>query len=195
MKRILLLVTAFMLLSIQGFSQFGIKGGLNFNSDENFKLKDVKFENKTGYHVGILYKAKIPLIGIAIQPELLYSQSNTSIKNASTNGDIKVSQLQLPVSLQWGIDLVLLRPYLQAVPYIGYLLNSKLDIAGNNLDIDNPKFRYGIGLGAGLEIWKFQISGKYNWDLGSVAEFNFDEVKNLKQNKNKGFELSLALLF
>ena len=201
MKRILLLVTAFMLLSVQGFSQFGIKGGLNFNSLEDINLKGVKnfdIGNSTGFNVGILYKTKIPLIGLTIQPELIYSQTNSSINTeiagwSNLNGDLKIGTLMLPVGLQWGIDLMLFRPFIQAVPYIGYTVNTQNKITNLNWNVD--KFKYGVGLGAGLDIWKLQISGRYNWDLGDVAEFEWKGVDTFKGGKNKGFELSLAILF
>ena len=201
MKRILLLVTAFMLLSVQGFSQFGIKGGLNFNSLEDINLKgvnDFDIGNSTGFNVGILYKTKIPLIGLTIQPELIYSQTNSSINTeiagwSNLNGDLKIGTLMLPVGLQWGIDLMLFRPFIQAVPYIGYTVNTQNKITNLNWNVD--KFKYGIGLGAGLDIWKLQISGRYNWDLGDVAEFEWKGVDTFKGGKNKGFELSLAILF
>ena len=201
MKRILLLVTAFMLLSVQGFSQFGIKGGLNFNSLEDINLKGVKdfdIGNSTGFNAGILYKIKIPLVGLAVQPELIYSQTNSSINTeiaglSNLNGDLKIGTLMLPVGLQWGIDLMLFRPFIQAVPYIGYTVNTQNKITNLNWNVD--KFKYGIGLGAGLDIWKLQISGRYNWDLGDVAEFEWKGVDTFKGGKNKGFELSLAILF
>ena len=201
MKRILILVTAFMLLSVQGFSQLGIKGGLNFNSLEDINLKGVKdfdIGNSTGFNVGILYKTKIPLIGLTIQPELIYSQTNSSINTeldgrSNLNGDLKLGTLMLPVGLQWGIDLMLFRPFIQAVPYIGYTVNTQNKITNLNWNVD--KFKYGVGLGAGLDIWKLQISGRYNWDLGDVAEFEWKGVDTFKGGKNKGFELSLAILF
>ena len=206
MKKILLLATALMLLSVPGFSQFGIKGGFNFTSFGDIDLgKDATyktaFEKKTGYHVGLLYKVKIPMIGLAIQPELLYSQvqgdlsiSKTSSQSVSgTTSNVKMTYLQLPVALQWGVDLMLFRPFLQAVPYIGY--SFARDNGNKDLEWDVNKFRYGIGLGAGIDIWKLQVSGRYCWDLGKVADFEWQGTKTFKGGKNKGFELSLAILF
>lgn len=205
MKKILVLATLFMLISVQGFSQLGIKGGFNFTSFGDINLgKDATlktaFEKKTGYHIGIVYKAKIPFIGLAIQPELLYSQVNGSLEVSGADAstipmvtDMKLTYLQLPVGLQWGLDLMLFRPYIQAVPYIG--LSMGRDNGTKNLQWDINKFRYGIGLGAGIDIWKLQISGKYNWDLGKVADFEWQGAKTFKGGKNQGFELSLAFLF
>ncbi len=205
MKKILLLVTAFLLLSVQGFSQVGIKGGLNFNSFGDIDLgKDATyktaFEKRTGYHIGLLYRVKVPLIGLAIQPELLYSKTLTNVSisdgsssSTSTSGNMKMTYLQLPVALQWGIDLMLFRPFIQAVPYLGYSFARNNSL--NNLEWNVNKFRYGIGLGAGLDIWKLQISGKYSWDLGNATDFKWQGTKTFKGGKSKGFELSLAILF
>lgn len=209
MKKILLLVTALLLVSVPGFSQFGIKAGYNFTSFGDIDLGknsefSTAFDKKTGYHVGLLYKVKIPAIGLTIQPELLYSEVKGTLSLieqtpgissyfGTVDTDLKVSYLQLPVGLQWGIDLMLFRPYLQVVPYIG--LSMADDNKLKNLEWDVNKFRYGIGLGAGIDIWKLQVSGRYCWDLGQVADFKWQGTKTFKGDKNKGFELSLALLF
>lgn len=200
MKKVLLLVTALLLFSIQGFSQFGIKGGLNYNklSDIDIQTLDQNVDNSTGFNVGILYRVKVPVIGLAIQPELIYSQTSCNFGPSlngvpSHHGDLKVSNLMLPVSLQMGMDLILLRPFIQVAPYIGYTISTSNNV--DNLKFDAEKFKYGIGVGAGIDIWKLQVSGRYNWELNSVADFEWDGHKSLKGGKNKGFELSVAFFF
>ena len=201
MKKVLLLVAAFLLLSVQGFSQFGIKGGLNFNkmSDIDIQQLDQHINNSTGFNAGILYRFKVPVVGLAIQPELIYSQTSCnfgpSLKGVvpSHHGDLKVSNLMLPVSLQMGMDLILLRPFIQVAPYIGYTLSASNNV--DNLKFNAKEFKYGIGLGAGIDIWKLQVSGRYNWELSSVADFEWDGIESVKGGKNKGFELSVAFFF
>lgn len=179
-------------------SGFGIKGGFNFNSMSDIDINNINssFKSNTGFHAGILYKAKLPL-GFAIQPELLFSQKNSTIKSTSAaqTGDATLSYLQLPIGIQWGVDLVLFRPFIQAVPYVGYAINTKSTIA--DLEWDLNKFQYGFGVGAGLEIWKFQLSGRYNWDLGELGTFSWKSATSNAKNggKPRGFELSLALIF
>lgn len=173
-------------------SRFGIKAGLNFNSISDVKIGDKKttMDNKTGFHAGVIYQAKLPL-GFALQPELLYTSKNAGKDDA----ELKMRYFQLPVNVQWGADLVMFRPYLQVSPYIGYAFSNGSSKALKELTgITFNKFAYGIGVGAGLEIWKFQISGRYCWDLGTVASFKEKGVE-FGNAKNKGFELSLAFLF
>ena len=202
MKRNLLLLVAFLLVSVQGFSQFGIKAGLNFNTMGDINLSNIEkgsMDNKTGFHVGALYKMKIPLTGLSLQPELVYTQ-NESTLGTKSNADIcdfKMKQLQLAASLQWGLDLILLRPYLQVAPYLGYVMDNNTSIKDMKWKMD--ELRYGIGLGAGLDIWKLQVSGKYVWDMGKASEFDSSKLGLgsglLKAKKDKGFQLSVAYMF
>lgn len=198
MKKIILLAVALVILSVQGFSQAGIKAGLNFNSSEDFSLKNFdksNLDNKTGFHLGLLYKFKIPLTGLSIQPELMYSHNKTKFNNTATStaGEFKLNTFKLAASVQWGIDLMLLRPYIQVVPFLGYTLDNKTTI--KELEWDVEKLRYGIGLGAGLDVWKLQVSCRYNWDLGKAAEFEMPGLGSFKGNKYKNFEVSLAYFF
>ena len=202
MKRNLLLLVAFLLVSVQGFSQFGIKAGLNFNTMGEINLDNIEkgsMDNKTGFHVGALYKMKIPLTGISLQPELVYTQ-NESTLGTKSNADVcdfTLKQLQLAASLQWGLDLILLRPYLQVAPYIGYVMGNKTSIKEMKWEMD--ELRYGLGLGAGVDIWKLQVSGKYVWDMGKASEFDSSVIGVgsglLKGKKDKGFQLSVAYMF
>lgn len=207
MKKILLLVTACMLLSLQGFAQFGVKAGFNFNSLGDLEKTNTfsgGMEKKTGFHAGVLYRFKMPVIGIAVQPELIYSQVKGNMQvleqpdysssyAGMSEGEVSVSYLQLPVALQMGLDLVLLRPYIQVVPYVGCTIAN--DIKIKNLNMDTDKFNYGIGVGAGIDIWRLQVSGRYNWDLGKAVDYKWGGIDTFKGGKGKGFQLSLALFF
>jgi len=68
-----------------GFSQitnaqiaFGIKGGLNYNSNSIKEVSSDVFDgakSKTGYHAGVWLRFKIPGIGFYLRPELVYTNS------------------------------------------------------------------------------------------------------------------------
>ncbi|MBR4882412.1 MAG: PorT family protein [Bacteroidales bacterium] len=206
MKKLALILSVFLLsaVSMKAQSGFGIKAGMNFNSMSDLEFKDFKrsIDRKTGFHAGILYKWNLPL-GLGIQPELLYVQKGGTIaeihtessatSNVYASGNIKMHSLQLPVNIQWGLNLVLFKPFVMVSPYLSYQISNETNIKG--MKWDTEKFGYGVGLGAGLDLWKFQVSGKYNWDLGKVSEFKWDGADTFKGGKNKGFELSLAFIF
>lgn len=172
---------------------FGVIGGLTFSKANVSEIKNL---NYTGFHAGVAYQLDLPL-GFSIQPELVYQQRGAKYNDPAKN--MSVGFIELPVNIQWGPDLVLFRPYLMLSPYVGYaVMNRRYDPVNTNVLLKNQwdgvnRFEYGVGLGIGVEIWKFQLSGKYCWSLGNV----FDrKIENLFDDaKFGGFQLSLAILF
>ena len=62
---------------------FGIKGGINYNSNSIKEVKTDVFDgakSKTGYHAGIWLRFKLPVVGLYIRPELVY----TNLENELT---------------------------------------------------------------------------------------------------------------
>ena len=191
---------------------FGITGGASFVG-----LKDVKSGLTTGYHAGLTYKFDLPF-GFAVQPSLLYHLKGSVVEDAYQNGaslDLKAGYLELPVSFQWGPDLILFRPFLDVTPFVGYGLNNTL--AGYSSETDSVyesknvwdglnRLEYGLGLGLGLDVWKLQIIGRYNWNFGTLLgadgklpafENVVSNVKSsvLEGNNFGGVTLTVALLF
>ena len=216
MKKILytVVVAAAMLFATTNASaqigHFGVLGGMTFS-----KAKDVNKEmmkNYTGFHVGVTYQLNLPL-GFSIQPSLIYNVKGSKVGLPdvpdSPPADFTVGYLELPVSVQWGPDLLLFRPFLDVTPFVGYGLNNKLssgDVVTRNSWSGNgvSRWEYGLGVGIGLEIWKFQVIGRYNWNFGSLVNFKedlesggaFDAVKNSFGRANfGGFTLTAAFLF
>lgn len=198
MKKIAAVAILMLLISSSAFSQakFGIKGGLNFNS-----YKDVSgnvnntWNNQTGYHFGVLIQTKVPIIGLGLQPELLFVRKGVEDPDVPANS-FYLDYLQLPINVQIGLDLLLFRPFIMVSPYISYAIGKGdmlVDTEWDNLN----RLDYGYGLGAGLDIWKLQITGKYNWSMGKLQDATSTPINGttLKNAKIQGFQLSVALLF
>ena len=192
-------------------SGFGVVGGANFSTAN---VKDVKFNQGVfnNFHTGLAYKFNLPL-GFAIQPALQYTVKGAKFgytpEAVSTFGDgtLKVSYLELPVSFQWGPDLILFRPYLDFTPFVGYALEQNVVIGDIVDDFEDGlvnKLSYGVGLGVGVEFWKLQIVGRYNWNLGSLSD-GIEQVgktdiesyiqESFVDGNFSGITLSLALFF
>lgn len=195
MKKIAVLSTILILLSSFAANAEGlvVKGGLTYQRGS--RLNDIKLDSFSSWHFGAGYQTDSHL-GFTLQPELIYNVKGVALKDAVS---VRMNYLELPVNIQWGIDLLLLRPFIFASPYIGYSLghkystespiNAQIEEALNNLE-------YGFGLGYGLEIGKLQITAKYNWNFGELLDLNeyVGEVKGL--DINSGFlQVSLGLAF
>ena len=188
----------------------GVVGGASFTG-----ITDVSKGFTTGYHAGITYKCHLPL-GFAVQPSLLYHMKSSTVEMAFQTGarlDMGVGYLELPVSVQWGPDLLLFRPFLDVTPFIGYAVNNDFrgSVVGIGKDWKNEwdglnRIEYGLGLGLGLEVWKIQVVGRYNWNFGNLFHSN-GEVSALDEFMGKarsaalndknfgGVTISVAILF
>lgn len=150
-KKTLIVTTIFILCCSQFLSaqpRIGVKGGYSHS----------------GFNAGVAVCFNMPL-GFAIQPELQYVNDIGS----------GIQYVELPVGLQCGLDLILLRPFLAVTPYLAYPFVTKVE--SGHLD-------YGVGVGGGLDIWRFQINAQYKWSLADVVP-----------KYEKGFEISLAFFF
>lgn len=198
MKKLFTLLLGILIISTSSFSQtrFGVKGGLNFMNASNITT-DVNstWKSQTGYQLGIALQFKIPVIGLAIQPELLYSTVESVDPALSTNS-IKLDYVTLPVNFELGVDMLVFRPFIVASPFISYAIQKGARLEDQPWD-DINRFDYGIGLGAGFDLWKLQIMGKYNWGLGKLqsADANWDQKETYNNAKLQGFQLSVAFLF
>ena len=189
MKKITLsFLVLFIAIGLSAQTKFGIKGGLNF---DNMKVKDVQLKNNnsTGWHAGVLLNLKLPL-GFALQPEVLYSVKSLGWKDFP-DSNVKFKYVEVPVNVQWGIDLILLRPFVMASPYFSYLLS--MGDAKNKWDgVKNVD--YGLGLGVGVDIWKLQVTGKYNWGFGKLGNIQKSDWK-VNDSTLQGLQLSVGLRF
>ena len=225
MKRIFAVIAlcAMMLVSaINADAQrLGVTAGANFTSMQN-----IDQSSATGYIVGGTAQFKLPL-GLSIQPSLLYSAKVSEVGSTALNTlKMNVGYLELPVSVQWGPDLLVFRPFLDVTPYVGYALHSNIKTVVDDVDLgfdnlNNIKdaamedvkkgfqnmvndLEYGLGLGAGLEVWRFQVICRYNWNFGPLVKVTDSEVSEIVQNQIKdavkgknfgGVSLSLTYMF
>lgn len=160
---------------------FGISGGASFHTSD---FKGVGPQTLTQWNAGLVYKCDLPL-GFQIHPALLYNVKTAT--SVSEQNSFSVGYLELMASAQWGVDLILFRPYLEVAPFVGYSLNG-LGVNNPISDWKSPdRLEYGVGLGGGVQIWRFQIDARYNW--------TFADIKNVKDANFNGVSLSLTFFF
>lgn len=185
-------------ISASAQTKWGVTGGLNFNTS---KFSEIDVKAKAGWSVGGTCLIDLPL-GFSLQPSLLYHQKEANLTSTVTQS---MGYLEVPVSVQWGPDLLIFRPFLDATPYVGYALSNKLSASVENFDTGwkgRERFEYGLGLGAGLNVWKFQVIARYNWNFGSLYDVDgWEDIKSELKGLNSdaenfgGMTLTLSLLF
>ena len=192
--------------------RFGVLGGFTSSST---KAAEVTPESVSLYHAGVALKVPVGL-GFAIQPQVTYQVKGTALNEtiAGVTGsfDTKVGYLEVPVQIQWGPDLLVARPYVLAEPFVGYAVNMKSVASGSVGDVGASaeftdieesglnRFEYGLGVGAGIEIWRLQLSARYFWNFGELAGDGKNAVNQAWDaisagESFSGISVSLALFF
>ncbi len=182
MKRINLL---FLIISFNAFSQFeyGIKGGISFNSNLNIdsKIESINnsiniFESRNGQHIGVFLKLFIN--DFFIRPEIIYSKIKNSydipyvlVQTQNVVTDFNQNKIDVPLMLGYkafGLVNIFAGPRFEFIKNVSY----------DNIDLDDLKNQYRLGLqyGIGLKFGKFEI------DLRAERGFSENEI-NFMENQ------------
>jgi hypothetical protein len=206
MKKLLVVFAALLLTSaaVSAKGGFGVTAGFNTNAA---KLQDVSLDSRYGWNAGLTYLANLPL-GFSVQPSLLYTQKRAAVAltgigvlDQLTSGNVyqSVGSVTIPVSVQWGPDLIVARPFLDVTPYVGYALTNKLKaVAADQEGVTKGEkgLDYGIGLGAGINVWKLQAVVRYNWNFGTMGNLeNFVGMETPENAVYGGISVNVAYFF
>lgn len=185
---------AFLAVAIPAQAQlrFGIKGGLNITS-VHFDSDLLKSDNITGFHIGPMIEATMPLLGFGFDAALLYSQKGMESSSSGVKTTMKTSYIDVPVNLKWKFGLPIVKAYLAAGPYASFRVGG--DKIWNVLSdqLETKSFGAGLNFGAGVEVFNHLQVG-FNYELGLTDNFSAKKL-DLSSNKNRGWTISAAILF
>ncbi len=179
-------------------SRFGVIGGMAF-----MRSPDMSSSAYTLWNAGFTYRLGLP-VGFSIQPSLVYQAKGAKTTEQKT---IRTDYVELPVSVQWGPDLLVCRPFVDVTPFIGYAVDNRMKEGGTWVRPDGMwksmnRFEYGVGVGLGLDVWRFQIIGRYMWNLEPLVDKNGGSNvvgeyvgDAFSKRSYRGFMLSLSFLF
>ena len=212
---ILMMVALFTAAPAAAQIDWGVKAGVNIDQTPS-NLDDVleTVKGKAGWHVGPMIKATIPVIGLGVEANLLYSQSNSEIEGV----DIKRQSIDLPLYLRYELSIPAINkfvePFIAAGPQwswnIGKSKFSWTEAAINGLQgqeqlkeytLNSSNLSVNVGLGAVI-LSHVQLNVNYNIALGSTSEYaNVDMIsgvtnvlENIKSKTNT-WQVSVAYIF
>lgn len=198
MKKVLATIVAIMLTTF-GFSAVGRSnaggnaschfvpgGGLSI---DRFSKGNVKTMGKPGWHAGASVLVKMPAY-FSIQPGVWFERTYSNVYNYSSLEEMRTDYITVPIPVQWGPDLGFCRLFVQGVPFVDFPIAAKTRSNGGGWTEDVKEFfkaaQFGVGVGGGLEIWRLQISARYNWHFGdwkSTTSSNpFRNMDKLRQS-------------
>jgi hypothetical protein len=172
MKPILLIALLLALAPFMSYSQFGIKGGLNFAKVT--KASNINGDNTAGFHAGVFLAPQSKNI-LGFRSELIYSRQGYDFKSGTTTGTVKLDYILLPQLMEINITKYVA---LQLGAQMSFLLNAKADSSkapstGNAqadklIDLMN---RFDYGAAGGIEIHPFKgllVGARMNISFGNL---------------------------
>jgi len=185
MKKIILILCLTLGLSQASNAQldFGVKGGLNYNSNSIKEVQSDVFsgaKSKTGYHAGVWLRFKLPILGFYVRPELVYTNLKNEVfyKFAAKTTSYSFQKIDIPILLGkkiFGIGNVFIGPSFQ------YILASNFEISDIST-VDADGFTMGLQFGGGVEFgklgidlrWERAFSGIKSKLVSNLGNVNYD---------------------
>ena len=173
--------------ALNAYSQprMGIKGGLNYSRFSSVNLRegwDGATASSEGWNVGLF--ALLPLPGISIQPEILYSEKSTDA--------LEMKFLEFPLTLRFQLFCIprIISPYLLAGPFASYALDCDAIGEAAESDFSYKRWDYGAGLGLGVDLLhRVALTARYDWGFTRIAGFS---LRNL-ETKSRLLTLSVGM--
>lgn len=195
---------------------FGVRAGFNLTNmsqkiDGKKPDKDRSGNFLPGFQFGVAGEYAVS-DHFALQPAILFATQGAKYGWSETEdgatADVKTSThlnyIQIPVNLQYKLDLSGIKLLLQAGPYFAFGISGKEkyeaaykgESESNDTDInfgckscETKRVDAGLSAGAGVQFGNFQVGLGYNFGLMNIS--NADKIKL----KNNGLYLSTTYLF
>lgn len=208
-----ILLTLALFTAIPAAAQFnwGIKAGANF-AETPTNLGDLKAAAKgeTGWFVGPMAKVTLPIVGLGIEANLLYSQTSTKVGEEN----IKRQCIDLPVYLRYEISIPAINKFVE--PFVAAGPQWSWNVGDRNFVVDALNAAGGVypteytlrssnlslNLGAGVILLDHvQIHANYNLALGSTSDYSnewdatVNAYNNIVKSRTNTWQVSVAYIF
>ncbi len=196
----LMFIAVFLFSSIGLMAQeadFGIKGGFNYGATGDLERESaandlgeiIEGKEKSGYHIGLF--SRFEIVGIFLQPELMFTRLNTEYENFN----YKIDKVDAPVLL--GVNV--LGPLnIKAGPSFQYILNNELEDTTLKIGDVEKDITVGYQVGAGLNLGRLGFDVRYEGAFTENTAFGATETaqENFKiDSRPSQWILSLSYAF
>jgi len=185
------ILSLFLILGTIQLSQaqidFGIKAGVNYNSNSFTNVKDDILESdskgKTGFHAGIWTRIILPVIGYYIRPEIVFTNLKSEVATSALGtSDYNFQKIDIPVL--FGKKFLKIA-HIYVGPSFQYIINGEVDFEDFETNVDVDGLTVGVQLGAGIDLGKLGLD--IRWERGfSDTESNL--ITNNSDSTSETFE-------
>ena len=187
--------------------KFGVKAGVNLAeapSDINLEGlagQALGTDGTTGFFVGPMAKFTIPLLGLGVEADVLYSRTGSEIAGEKVNKN----SFEIPLYLRYDFALPLISkiavPFVAVGPQFGFAFGSTDEAIKDLGKYEYKKSNLSLNLGAGaILLSKIQLHLNYNIALGKTSEWTgvdgvAEGMGKVMDSKTNTWQISAAYLF
>jgi len=174
-QKILTICLLLLFVATNSNAQLGIRAGANFakvNSNEDA----VVIKNNLGYHLGLVYQARI-VDNIFFRPGLLYTLRGSKSEFLNVTRNTRTNYFEIPLDFQVKLGRAESnRLGLYAGPYIAFLVSAESDDTDVSDLYKGTDFGFNVGLT--YDFLFFTVGVNYGAGLQNVADdVNFEDLE------------------
>ena len=198
MKRLLglfFVISLFVAIPAQAQFKFGVKAGANL-AEKPSDLSGLSAEGTTGFFVGPMAKFTIPVLGLGLEADVLYSRTGAEVAGETINKN----SIEIPVYLRYDFALPLISkvavPFVAVGPQFGFAIGSLDETIANVGEFEYKKSNLSLNLGLGaILLSKLQVHVNYNIALGETSELShIGSIGDALDSKTNTWQISAAYL-
>ncbi|MDR1342637.1 MAG: PorT family protein [Prevotellaceae bacterium] len=184
MKRFFLIYFLVLLAAAPLYGQFslGAKAGVSLAHLQQQQQEEETYGWSNSYHAGVafnVYLANFSFGGFAVQPEATY--------NRKGRDGLYLNYVEVPLGLIYLLNFGSVIPYVSLTPYYAFLLSMKNGRQQGGSGQSFAKNDYGVKLGGGIELQRFQISASYAWGMCNIARDSNTALYNISTEISLGY--------
>jgi hypothetical protein len=155
----------------------GLKGGLNFANLTGDDSGDP--DSKLGFAFGGFYSHPITET-FFIQPELLFTMKGAKEEYMGYDFTYNLNYIELPILAKMCFPMETFMPNVFVGPALAFNMAATVEVDDESDDIEDVKgMDFGLVFGAGADIGKFTVDGRFTMGLTTIFDVEGDpDVKN-----------------
>lgn len=202
MKKTFVIIVALCLFAVAPAAaqlDWGIKAGVNM-AEKPSNIGDVK--NKTGWFVGPTAKVMLPIVGLGVEANILYSRAESEMQGKN----VTKQSIDVPVFLRYELSLPIvnkfIEPFVAAGPQWSWNVGDKEFKLLDESSYKVKESTLSLNLGAGVILFDHvQVHANYNIALGNTSDYSNNAIDGAfgyltnKSSKTNTWQFSVAYMF